>query len=210
MAIMVLSDVILRSGVLSSGAHGRSRRANSRMMTEGGFETVNSLWSQALRAYELATVPRSIDQWREIEALHEITAGGAYGFLIEDPKDFKVTSGQGKASLVSGSTYQLKKRYTFTGSSQYHDRIITRPKSSGLAVTYNGGAAPAYTLDATTGRITFTGGAVADATLIGWTGDFYVPVHFTQDEIEWELVAPGQRDARYIAAPTIPLQEIRE
>ncbi len=209
MPITVYSDVILRNGVLSSGVHGKNRRATSRLMTEGGAETVVSLWSQALREYELATVPRTIDQWREIEALHEITAAGAFGFLLEDPKDRTVASGQGKASLVSGSTYQLKKRYTFQGSSQYHDRVITRPKSTGLAVTYNGSTIGGWTLDATTGRITF-GSPVADPTLLGWSGDFYVPVHFTQDEIDWELIAPGGYDSRYIAAPTIPLAEIRE
>lgn len=208
MAITVYADVILRNGVLSNGVRGRNRRANARLATEGGAETVNTLWVQALRSYELASVPRTIDQWKEIEALHEITAGGAYAFLLEDPKDHKVASGEGKASLVSGSTYQLKKRYAFPNTSRYHDRTITRPKT-GIAVTYNGSTVGGWTLDATTGRITF-GSPVADATLLGWSGEFYVPVHFTQDEIDWDLVAPGLYEARYVAAPTIPLAEIRE
>ena len=210
MAITVYSDAILKNTTLSSGVSGKTVRMNTRIQMETGMASINSNWSQSLRQYELASVPRTIDQWREIEALYEITRGGAYGFLVEDPKDFKTTTGTGKCSLVSGATYQLLKRYTFTGSSQYYDRNITRPKSSTVVVTYNGGAAPAYTLDATTGRITFTGGAVADVTLLAWTGEFYVPVHFTNDNIDWELVAPGPYESRYVAAPSIPLSEIRE
>src|SRR2546428_5567926 len=33
--------------------------------------------------------------WQTIEGLHEVTAGGAYGFLIEDPKDSLVTVANG-------------------------------------------------------------------------------------------------------------------
>lgn len=210
MGITVYSDVILKNTTLSSGVSGRTMRMNTRVQTETGTTTINSNWSQSLRQFELASVPRTVDQWREIVALYEITKGGAYGFLVEDPADSKVTSTQGRCSLVTGSTYQLLKRYTFTGSTQYHDRVITRPKSATLVVTYNGSAAPAYTLDAATGKITFTGGPVADVTLLAWSAEFYVPVHFTNDQIDWELIAPGPADSRYFAAPSIPLSEIRE
>ena len=210
MGITIYADAILKNGVLSSGVSGKTLRSNTRIQTDTGGMTVNSNWSQGLRQYELASVPRTIDQWRDIESLFQITKGGAFGFLLEDPKDHKVDIGQGKATLVSGAVYQLTKRYIFTGSSQYHDRNITRPKSTGLVVTYDGSNAPAYTLDSATGRVTFTGGAVADASLIAWIGEFYVPVHFTNDEIDWELVSPGAYEARYVAAPSIPISEVRE
>lgn len=209
MGITVYADAILKNNVLSNGVSGRNTRSNTRVQTETGSATINANWSQSLRQYELASVPRTVDQWMQIIALYEITKGGAYGFLVEDPADNKVNTNQGRASLVSGAIYQLLKRYTYTGSSQYYDRIITRPKSSSVSVTYNGSPI-AFTLDSTTGRITLTGGAVADVTLLAWTGEFYVPVHFTNDQIEWELIAPGSAESRYFAAPSIPLSEIRE
>lgn len=43
-----------------------------------------------------------------------------------------------------------------------------------------------------------------------WSGDFYVPVHFRDDAIEWELVTGGQRDARMVQIPSCYLDEIRE
>jgi hypothetical protein len=38
-----------------------------------------------------------------------------------------------------------------------------------------------------------------------------VPVHFMSDTIDWALVAPSQDpNARYLAGPSVVLQEIRE
>jgi uncharacterized protein (TIGR02217 family) len=41
------------------------------------------------------------------------------------------------------------------------------------------------------------------------SGSFYVPVQFASDEIEWEMVISGDRDARYLGS-SLMLQEIRE
>lgn len=210
MAITVYSDLILKNGAISSGFHGKSVRVNQRIATDSGIETINAVWSQALREYEFGTVPLPLTLWKLVEGIYEITMAGVYGFLLEDPKDYKVGTGEGKATLVTGATYQLYKRYSAVTSTRYHDRKITRPKSSGFAITYNGGSAGAYTLDATTGRVTLTGGAVADPTLLAWTGEFYVPVHFSQDIMDWDLIAPGNYESRYVAGPTVTLSEVRE
>jgi hypothetical protein len=43
-----------------------------------------------------------------------------------------------------------------------------------------------------------------------WSGDFYVPVHFANDEIDWEMILGGTYDTRLIAGPSVTLQEVRE
>lgn len=43
-----------------------------------------------------------------------------------------------------------------------------------------------------------------------WSGSFYVPVHFANDEIDWEMVRTGPRDTRLMAGPSVTLQEVRE
>jgi hypothetical protein len=43
-----------------------------------------------------------------------------------------------------------------------------------------------------------------------WRGEFYVPVHFMEDEIDWDLARPGDMEDRLIAGPSVVLQEIRE
>ena len=44
-----------------------------------------------------------------------------------------------------------------------------------------------------------------------WSGQFYVPVHFRDDFIDWDLVRPGpDEDARLLAGPSVVLREVRE
>jgi hypothetical protein len=43
-----------------------------------------------------------------------------------------------------------------------------------------------------------------------WTGSFYVPVQFADDDINWDLLRPGDFDDRLIAGNSIRLVEIRE
>ncbi len=178
MSITILADVIMPNNVLSAGVRGKNMRQNQRAMNQAGFVTANIVWTKTLRQYELGTVPMLIAQWQAIEGLHEVTEGGAYGFLMEDPKDNTVSATEGVLQpMVSGvaagtagagygvPTYQLAKRYTSSGSTRTKDRAITRPKGvpvflrGGSPVTVGSGAGNvAY--DANTGAVTF----VADST----------------------------------------------
>jgi uncharacterized protein (TIGR02217 family) len=127
MSITVLPDVILPNSVISSGVRGKNMRRNDRVQTDSGDLSINIGWTSTLREFEVGIVPMRVDQWRAIETLHEITEGGAYGFLMEDPKDNHVTSGGALAELESGG-YQLVKRYADPRSGRTKDRRITRPQ----------------------------------------------------------------------------------
>lgn len=208
MAITVFDDVILASSVLTAGVKGQNLRRNARVPTDNGYEAINIIWTQTLRQYTLGVVPLRLEQWQAIETLHEITEGGAYGLLLQDPKDSMV--GDGVMTQVSAGVYQLHKRYLHAASSRFKIRKITRPQASSFAATAAGvPLAPAsFTLDVTTGRVTIPS-APAAATL-AWTGSFYVPVHFMEDTIDWNLVLSGPPDQRLVAGPSVVLQEIRE
>lgn len=201
----VYADVILSNSVLSSGVKGKNIRKNDRVTVDNGAESINVVWAQTLRQFELATVPILKSSWLEIESLHEVTDGGAYGFLLEDPKDNRATAGI--VYTVSAGVYQLYNRRIHAGSGRYRDRKITRPRAAGFVLLADGVpvGGGSYTLDTTTGRVT-TG---VSGTLT-WTGLFYVPVHFVDDFIDWTLVVPGEIDARFWVGPSVLLQEIRE
>lgn len=210
MAIIVLPDVLLPNSVLAAGVRGKNMRQNSRVPTDGGFESVNIVWTQTLRQYELGIAPMRAAQWQAIEAIHEITEGGAYGFLMEDPKDRAVSNGVAIDAAAAG-TYQLYKRYTDAGSGRTKDRKITRPRAAGFAVSVSGSLLlpAAYSLDEHTGILTIP--AAPLAANIAWAGIFYVPVHFLDDSIDWELVAAGpDLDGRFLSGPSLVLQEVRE
>jgi len=128
--------------------------------------------------------------------------------LIEDAADAgcSATTGEGKVILTAG-VYQLFKRYMAAGSTRFLDRKITRPKAN--VFLYRNGVVmtTGYTLNTETGIVTIT---APGADVFTWSGAFYVPVHFADDAMDWDLVRPGLFDDRLIAGPTVSLMEIRE
>jgi uncharacterized protein (TIGR02217 family) len=226
MPITVLADMILPNSIISSGVRGKIKRTNSRVSHgETGYMSINAVGSQALREYELGTVPLRIEAWERLQAFHEITLGGTFGFLIEDPSDNVVAAAasavsyepavfhpEGGGFFVGTTHYQLQRRYVDPTSLRYSDRPITRPRATGFALYRSGVlvSPSTYTLDATTGRITMTTMTLADAATLTWAGHFYVPVHFQSDDLDWDLVIAGGYDQRFLAGPSVVLQEIRE
>ena len=151
MSITVYNDVIFPLCVVSAGARGKTQRRNERTVNQGGYMQITRIWTRSAREYEFGVVAMPLSDWHQIEALHEITDGGAYGMLLVDPKDSAVSASQGLLyPIVAGSlggtigfgygvpTYRLHKRYTATGTSRTFDRLITRPKSP--AVLTRGGS----------------------------------------------------------------------
>ncbi len=307
MSLTVFPDVVLSASIIAAGIRGKNMRSNIRVSTSSGEMQINVRWARTLRQYELGVVPLSIEQWAQIEALHEVTEGGAFGFLMQDPKDRSAAVGEGFLQPYSGSlllgtmgygygvpTYRLGKRYAISGTSRFKDRLITRPKDTPLVkkngiTLANGSSAGQFTIDPTTGIVTIhedasayltsatvgattlldfglgsfaslfaTGGRVWLQGVVGtaasvltdkshevlsvsgntltintpttgltvtsalamrypqpsdtltWSGEFFVPVHFMEDEIGWDLARPGDMQDRLIAGPSVVLQEIRE
>jgi uncharacterized protein (TIGR02217 family) len=209
MSLIVFNDVVMSNQVLEAGIKGRQIRKNQRVRTANGFESINvGPQSRTMREYDVGIGPLRRAAWQQLEALHEVTEGGAYGFLLIDPKDSTATGGEGVVADLGGGTYQLYKRYTERVSGRYKDRKITRPKTASITVLVSGTPATA-TIDATTGTLTISGNPAANT--VTWTGSFYVPVHFLNDQIDWELVAAGvDPEGRFLTGPMVTLQEIFE
>jgi uncharacterized protein (TIGR02217 family) len=211
MSVEVLADIVLSNQVLSAGVRGRQVRRNQRVAFASGYQSINIAQAQTLREFDLGTVPLRRTDWQEIEALFEITEGGAYGFLLMDPKDSSVSSAEGKvAGPITGaaSTFQLFKRYTESVSGRIKDRKITRPNAVQI---YVDGSPVASSPDPATGRVEVSGGSGVDPTRITWSGSFYVPVHFLNDQIDWQLdIAGPTPDARFLSGPMVTVREILE
>jgi hypothetical protein len=307
MTIVVYEDVIVPNSVILAGVSGRQMRENTRTRNQGGYATVNAVRDVTLREYQLGIAPMKVDAWQAIEGLYEITDAGAFGMLLEDPKDSSVTAAQGAlqgymTGVESGvlgfgngtPNYGIRKVYTAAGSSRKSARAVTRLK--GTASLLRGGspvtigvsagnaaisAGPSYVtfvadttrsltgmaLGATTtvtlstaipglvlgGKLWLQGMAGADAALLNnlshtitniasnvytlsvntagktitsgaaaahkypqpdealtWSGSYYIPVQFRDDNLEWELVTGGGRDARMVTGPSVYLDEVRE
>jgi uncharacterized protein (TIGR02217 family) len=310
MAITVFNDVVLPESLISSGIVGKNQHNNTRAISASGYATVNINWTKSLRQYQLGVLPLKIDQWQTLEGLHQITYGGAYGFLMQDPKDQAVSASEGFLVGSDGygvgtglATYQLHKKYLGLDSTRAFYRKITRPKNpiivsknsntvtqgtspGNCAVNYDTGEVT-FVADVTQSIVSITLGSTtvlefANDTLVNsfavggqvwiegvtgpgaglindkahevlakdiinftleidldtsdllldsltaflndgtakkfpqptdtlrWVGQFYVPVHFANDEIDWEVFISGSYSGRHITAQNVILQEIRE
>lgn len=311
--IVVFSDVILPESVIGAGLRGKNMRKNTRAMTQSGYTNTNVVWERTLRQYDIGFVGMPVSTWQTIEGIHEATDAGAYGFLMQDPKDQRVLSTEGRlqpylpdvpqevGNIGFGygvPSYRLTKKYTSIGSTRTRNRYITRPKSAAV-VTRNGApvapgagagqvaidylngtglvtfvadasqavagltlgattvvtfanntgliaalapgnrlyldgclgttgavlnkkshlitaeAGNTFTIATSTTGLTYTGAGIGykyaqETEPLAWSGDFYVPVHFLADDLDWELLLGGAADQRLVAGVSIMLMEVRE
>jgi uncharacterized protein (TIGR02217 family) len=162
-----------------------------------GVEVRTPLWQDSRHTFDCTPGIRTLDHVRLVRAFFYACNGPEISFLLTDWSDYSVihtqdvipNSGgcfeQGVAESYGGSTtvFQLQKLYS--NSYRTHARKITRPQS-GTVLIYDSNAlvTSGYSIDYTTGLVTFTSPPAAAPT---WDGNFYVPVRFKDDEVDWEL-----------------------
>jgi hypothetical protein len=160
MTITVYPDVVLDECIfLAGGAAGTSTRQNDRTSNQGGFVTANAIRDVTLRTWALGVKPMPVPDWMEIEGVYEITDGGAFGFLILDPKDqfIDFSNGgmlgqmlgvdNGVAGFGNGTpNYVICKIYRARSSTRSKARALTRfvdtptLERAGVPVVYGTGA----------------------------------------------------------------------
>lgn len=165
-----------------------------------GYEQRNQNWSQARAQYSVVFEHKTLAEWSALEAMFHAARGMGNGFRMFDPGDY---SGLGQFQATGdGSTtvFQMQKTYSFP-IGQYEvirpvQKLITSLIQNfqgdyctdtvtvylnGVAKLHNAGyttvGSPDYSLDATTGLITFR---VAPGNGVVITADFqyHIPVRF--------------------------------
>jgi uncharacterized protein (TIGR02217 family) len=121
------------------------------------------------------------------------------GFRFKDHRDYQGTRANTALTLVSGSTYQLQRAYTF-GASTFL-RNIYKPVEETVIVYDADGDVLDSTVDYTTGIATVTG------TPDSWAGEFDVPVTFTDNE--WASSLEVHTENLHLRIDPIKLEEIR-
>ena len=155
---------------ISFGATGGPTWQTEIAALDSGFEYANQNWSQARAKYEVAHDARRPEAFNELLAFYMAVKGKANQFRFKDWSDFSATSTQGVFAALSGTTFQMYKRYT-AGAMTYNRKIV-KPVSSTVTVIGGTGASVSYT----TGVVT-----VSSGTPTAWYGDFDVPVRFDTD-----------------------------
>ncbi len=196
---------------ISRGARGGPERRTQIVELASGDEERNASWANSRRRYDAAYGIRRADELAAVVAFFEARNGRLYGFRWKDWADYKscLPSGTPAATDQAIGTgddattdFQLVKSYT--SGSQSWTRTITKPVDGTVLVAIDGGEqTTGWSVDTTTGIVTFTSAPAAGA-IITAGFEFDVPVRFDTDTLDVTL------DIERLGSITsIPLIEVR-
>jgi uncharacterized protein (TIGR02217 family) len=207
---MAFDDVRLPTAI-SRGATGGPERRTDVVTTASGREERNSRWAHSRRRYNIGFGVKTLQQLQEVIAFFEGRRGKLHAFRFKDHTDFKSCAANAvpqRSDQVLGTgtgaqaAFQLVKHYG--APSRDYVRNITAPVAGTVVVAVNGVASVNFTLNATTGVVTFTAGNIPPNGATVTAGyEFDVPVRFDTDEITVNL---SHFEAGEI--PEIPLLEV--
>jgi uncharacterized protein (TIGR02217 family) len=200
---------------ISLGADGGPERRTDVVVLGSGHEERNSRWANSRRSYNAGYGVRSLDELHAVIHFFEERRGRLYGFRWKDHADFKSCPPSASTSALDqtigvgdGATavFQLKKIYG--GAHAPWTREIKKPVAGTVSVAVAGAMKTLgsdYSLDITTGAVTFLAGAIpATGAAVTAGFEFDVPVRFDTDRLEISL--SGFTSG---AIPHIPIVEVR-
>lgn len=200
--------------LVSEGAVGGPEFKTSVAIAFSGHEQRNIEWDYPRQRYNAALGAKTIDLLEDVRDFFYITRGRAHGFRYWDPLDYKScdvldTPAFNDQAIGIGdgvtATFQLRK--TYTAGANTFVRLIKKPVSGTVLVGVAGvqkTITTHFTVDTTTGIITFTPGNIPTLGQVVTAGfQFDVPCRFDTDHLEVELQTYRSGRAR------IPIIELR-
>jgi uncharacterized protein (TIGR02217 family) len=174
-----------------------------------GHEERNAVWANSRRSFDAGTGVRTLDDLSAVIAFFEARRGRLYGFRFADFTDRKSCAPAATPTATdqvigtgdgTTTTFQLTKTYA-SGAASW-TRAIVKPVAGSVRVAVGGVETSDFTLDTTTGLVTFTS-APADGAAITAGFLFDAPVRFDSDALSVNLAtfAAGE-------IPSIPLVEV--
>lgn len=200
---------------VSLGASGGPERRTDIVTLGSGHEQRNQRWADSRRKYDAGLGVRTLDELHTVLAFFEERRGRLHGFRWRDHADYKSCTPGQRVSAIDQTigtgdgaedTFQLVKVYG--GAFSAYTRTIAKPVAGTVRVAVAGveqAEGTAWTVDATTGLVTFGVGhipALGAAVTAGY--EFDVPVRFDADTIVINVA--NFRDG---SIPQIPVVEIR-
>jgi uncharacterized protein (TIGR02217 family) len=179
---------------IALGAQRKSDWATSVNRTYGGWTQRNQNRDGALHSWDIGLAIRTAADYALVLDHFHDCRGQVHVFPFIDVLDREATQDQGSATLLSGTTHQLVKRY---GSANPYLRRITRPRTATVKVyrTRSGVTTQIFpTISATTGQFTPFGHQAGDT--YAWSGEFFVPARYATDTLPGIVVdrAPAAGD----------------
>jgi uncharacterized protein (TIGR02217 family) len=200
---------------ISRGATGGPERRTDVVVLGSGHEERNARWSASRRSYNAGYGVKTLDQLHAVVAFFEERRGRLYGFRWRDHLDWKSCAPSKEPSPLDqaigtgdGTTAQFQLTRTYGSAHAPWQRPIRKPVAGSVLVAVGGipqTQGTHFTVDATTGTVTFLPGHVPAAGAAVTAGfAFDVPVRFDTDRLEVSV-----QGLAHGAIPSIPIVEIR-
>lgn len=195
---------------ISTNSSGGPEFSTDVVVVNDGYERRNQNWSQGRISYDASYGVRSMADIATVLKFFRARQGKAIGFRFQDPLDHTSASDglsgyyMTDQSIGTGNgettAFQLVKNYT--NGITTHVRKITKPVAGKLAVAVAGVLTTDYTIDTTTGIITFTTAPIAEAVITAGF-EFDIPVRFDSDDLDVKLAYV--KNAQF----SVPVIEVR-
>lgn len=186
---------------ISRGAIGGPRAfGRTKLYGSGGQLIQNFTNAMPVHVYDVSHGCKSVQEFDALLSMFYVVMFTPYiGFRFKDWRDFRGTATNTAVDLVTGTTFQLQRKYTVASATFLRD--IKKPVS-GTVVVYDAGGTPlTATIDYTTGIADVTG------TPSYWTGEFDVPVTFSDDE--WLAELESSSGGPFVVTQPIKLEELK-
>ena len=184
------------------GAIGGPRFSTTISTNRSGREVRNQNWLVEQGSWDIGYGVQTLADYRVVAAFFRQRNGRLHSFRFRDWADYQAEDEPSGQWRQVGSQVQLRKTY------DSYIRVITHPAT---IVLKRGGVVIAedkYTIDKTTGVVTFTEAPVGGTQAVTWSGEFDIAVRFDMDRIETNvLLAEGEGAAEI---PSIPLREVKQ
>jgi uncharacterized protein (TIGR02217 family) len=202
------------TAISRAGQGGPERRTD--VVTLGsGSEERNARWANSRRSYNAGYGIRSLDDLHAVIAFFEERRGRLTGFRFRDHADWKSCPPMATPSALDqrigigdGTTARFQLIKTYGSTFAPWTRTISKPVAATVLIAVNATprvAGSDYTLDPTTGTVTFLPGHLPLAGGIITAGyEFDVPVRFDTDKLDISL-----QGLSHGAIPHIPIVEVR-
>src|SRR5882672_1993697 len=211
---LVFHEILFPLDIALRSAGGPQRRTDVVALGSGAEER-NARWAHSRRRYDAGYGVKTFDALSQVIAFFEERRGRLYGFRWRDRLDHSSAVPDGAVAATDqvigtgdGATAAFALSKTYGSLYSPYQRPIAKPVPDSVRMAVAGvevEEGTAFTVDATTGKVTFHPGhipASGAAVTAGFLFD--VPVRFDTDYLEVDLSAFAAG-----AIPKIPLLEIR-
>lgn len=201
---MAFDEVRLPTDV-ERGASGGPGFLTNIVSLNSGKEQRNSLWTYDRGEWDIGYGIQTRAQALAVRDFFMARIGRARGFRFRDWSNYTTDTTRhptGETGDGSETVFQLYYDYTDTAGF-YYRKPIYKPVAGTVKMYIDGNENSAFTLDTTTGIVTFTSAPYSGA-VVEWTGEFDLPVRFDTDRLNMVVTTK-----EVISAPSIPIVELK-